>query len=300
MSGSLSVVLKDGVGANMNIGAYKNANGDIVTGSVPLVAGSPVATGNPLPISSAGTGTPSDTAWAGSGDGSVVSVLKALWAKLGTTLSTALKVGGADLSAANPAPVKLGDGTNAVQVTAQGSLVVSGQTAVGSAPVAPPLSVSGTDAGGLKRHLLTDATGALQVVSGANGTAADAAYAGSGAGTVVSVLKGLYALLAAALTIRPGALTITQTVVTLAAATNTQLLAANASRRYLLIVNIGTGDAWLAFGSTAAVAATGYPLPAAAAAGGQGGGYSCDASTVPSGAIQAISTAGTTLVVLEG
>lgn len=40
-----------------------------------------------------------------------------------------------------------------------GVLQVSGSAAVGSAPSAPPLSVSGVDSEGLKRHLLTDPAG---------------------------------------------------------------------------------------------------------------------------------------------
>lgn len=51
------------------------------------------------------------------------------------------------------------------------SFVVSGLTAVGAAPALNPLSVSGVDAGGLKRHLLTDVGGRLvmagEVTSGA-------------------------------------------------------------------------------------------------------------------------------------
>jgi hypothetical protein len=42
------------------------------------------------------------------------------------------------------------------------SATVSGSSAVGTAPAKPPVSVSGVDGSGLKRHLLTDTTGILQ------------------------------------------------------------------------------------------------------------------------------------------
>lgn len=44
---------------------------------------------------------------------------------------------------------------------------VSGSAAVGVAPAQPPLSVSGVDGAGLKRHLLTDAAGSQSVFASA-------------------------------------------------------------------------------------------------------------------------------------
>jgi hypothetical protein len=46
-----------------------------------------------------------------------------------------------------------------------GTLTVSGTDAAGSAPTAAPLSVSGVDGGGLKRHILTETSGAQSVAS---------------------------------------------------------------------------------------------------------------------------------------
>jgi hypothetical protein len=43
-------------------------------------------------------------------------------------------------------------------------ITVTGAAAVGAAPTANPLSVSGVDGGGLKRHLLTDTSGRLSVI----------------------------------------------------------------------------------------------------------------------------------------
>ncbi len=44
---------------------------------------------------------------------------------------------------------------------------VSGAAAAGSAPSSPPLSVSGVDGGGLKRHFLTDPNGSQSVFAAA-------------------------------------------------------------------------------------------------------------------------------------
>jgi len=64
----------------------------------------------------------------------------------------------------NAWPVKITDGTNTVAPTSSGSLIVSGLSAVGSAPTLNPVSVSGVDGGGLKRALLTSADG-TQIIS---------------------------------------------------------------------------------------------------------------------------------------
>lgn len=93
--------------------------------------------------------------------------------------------------------------------------------------------------------------------------------------------------------------TINQTVVSLTAATDTTLVAANPNRKYLAIVNIGTGLVSLAW-NQAATAGQGWPLTAAASAGDQGGALIFEASSMPIGEVHGISTAGSTVVVLEG
>lgn len=90
-----------------------------------------------------------------------------------------------------------------------------------------------------------------------------------------------------------------QTVVSLTAATDTTLVAANPLRKYLAICNIGTGLVSLAF-NVAAVAGQGWPLAEAASSGEQGGSFIFEASAVPMGEIHGISTAGSTVVVIEG
>lgn len=97
---------------------------------------------------------------------------------------------------------------------------------------------------------------------------------------------------------RPLGMQITQTVVTLPAATDTQLVAKNPYRHYLAIVTTGINPANIAF-DAAAVASTGWPLAAAPTVGGQGGSIEFDVS-VPLNSIHAYSTLGTTVVVLEG
>ena len=63
----------------------------------------------------------------------------------------------------NAWPVKLTDGTNTAIINTNGSITVSGISAVGVAPVNPPVGISGTDAGGLKRSFLTDTSGRLEI-----------------------------------------------------------------------------------------------------------------------------------------
>jgi hypothetical protein len=89
---------------------------------------------------------------------------------------------------------------------------------------------------------------------------------------------------------------ITQTVITVPAATSTLLIRANGRRSFLTLLNTGTADAFLAFApdTTPTAAATGYTLYA------NGGGLGMDGLTVSQDAISAYSTAGTTVVVLEG
>ena len=91
-------------------------------------------------------------------------------------------------------------------------------------------------------------------------------------------------------------ITYTQTVVALTA-TDGVVIAANAARKDLWLINIGTGLATLGFGAVA-VAGQGYPLAAAGAVGDQGGGWQGNTAQ----AIHGICASGvtTSLLVLEG
>jgi hypothetical protein len=94
--------------------------------------------------------------------------------------------------------------------------------------------------------------------------------------------------------IRVGARDLTQTPVTLAPGVSTTVVAAsNGNRNTLAILNRGANDADLNI-SGAAVVGQGILVAA------NGGGYVFDLGAVPSNAVQAISAAGTTLIVLEG
>ena len=54
-------------------------------------------------------------------------------------------------------------GGNTALVSSSGGLVISGLSAVGTAPTNNPVSISGVDGGGLKRSLLTDTSGRLEI-----------------------------------------------------------------------------------------------------------------------------------------
>lgn len=74
-------------------------------------------------------GAQADAVWSGTGSGSMVALLKAVWTKL------------------------------------SGALVVSGGAAVGAAPTNPPISISGVDGSGNKQHLKVATDGTLQVAA---------------------------------------------------------------------------------------------------------------------------------------
>ncbi len=113
----------------------------------------PIAPGNPLPVADsaaeaalvtlgtntaatmAAAGTPADAAWTGSGAGTLVALLKALYGEVTGTLTS----------------------------TITGVTTVSGTGAIGTTPTTSPVSVSGVDAQGLKRQILTDGNGIVQV-----------------------------------------------------------------------------------------------------------------------------------------
>lgn len=95
------------------------------------------------------------------------------------------------------------------------------------------------------------------------------------------------------------ALLMRATSVTLVAATARLVVAANPYRQYLFIQNTGaTGPLTIGFDSTP-TAGAGPSLDPATGAGGQGGALEY-INRVPTNAIYAISTAGTTMTVIEG
>jgi hypothetical protein len=78
---------------------------------------------------------------------------------------------------------------NVQQASGATPIAVSGQVAVGAAPISAPLSVAGVDGGGLKRHVLLDTDGTTVTrVRGAGVGALTAVPAGSTNGTALGTL----------------------------------------------------------------------------------------------------------------
>ena len=98
--------------------------------------------------------------------------------------------------------------------------------------------------------------------------------------------------------VAPSSVPIKQTVVTLAAGTDATL-GSSTSRRYLCLMNIGTGLLSLGFDAVA-VAGQGWALDAGAAQGRQGGAMCWESAIVAGSVVHGISAAGTTVIVLEG
>lgn len=117
------------------------------------------------------------------------------------------------------------------------------------------------------------------------------------AGLATALMLGLASTAHSAEIVAPAPASIAQTILTLAAATDTTIASAG-SRRYLCVMNIGTGLVTLGF-DQAAVAGSGWALTAAGQVGDQGGSMCWESATVSASAVHAISTAGSTVAVLE-
>ncbi|KAA2237655.1 hypothetical protein [Salinarimonas soli] len=175
-------------------------------------------------------------------------------------------------------PATLGQKTAAaslpvVLASDQSAVTVAGQAAVGSAPVNPPLSVSGVDPAGNKQHLAVDTSGRMRV-------AVQAAFTGA----YVPIPA-----FAAGNTAGAGG----------ANATVVQVVAANANRHFLEIVNNGTADVELWFGARPADAGVNQAIKQGVVLAAGGGGRFFDAR-VPTGAVFAAASAASGLSVLEG
>jgi hypothetical protein len=120
----------------------------------------------------------------------------------------------------------------------------------------------------------------------------------SGVRLAMPLIFGLATAAHAAEIIEPSNLPITQTVVTLLAGVDT-VLGSNRSRRYLCLMNTGTGLANLGFDQTA-VPGLGWALEGTTATGHQGGSMCWENAVVAGSSVHAISDSGTTVIVLEG
>jgi hypothetical protein len=153
---------------------------------------------------------------------------------------------------------------------------------------------SGSLINSTSNRLLVDGSGVTQPVSVANGSdttqgaIADTAYAGSGSGTVIAILKGLYALLSATLTFKRALGTTTVTGVTVTTSSGTAI-ASNTSRKSLMIINNSAQTVFIKSG-TATTTNASIAIPA------NGGQFSTDTTSSAFNAIVASSTASITVV----
>ena len=88
------------------------------------------------------------------------------------------------------------------------------------------------------------------------------------------------------------------TVLTLTGNAATKLVGRNINRSYLAVQNTGTGSVTITFQASPVIGA-GIALDPASASGGQGGSWEWKES-VPTQPVYAISSAGTSIVVIEG
>ena len=117
------------------------------------------------------------------------------------------------------------------------------------------------------------------------------------AGLPLALVLGTTAMTHAAEIVAPSNIPTAQTVVTLSAGTDT-VLGSGTTRRYLCLMNIGTGLVTLGF-DRAAVVESGWALEPATSAGHAGGSMCWESSLVTGSAVHAISAAGSIVAVLE-
>jgi hypothetical protein len=256
----ITIRIIDGANQPRDMGASLNSEGNLAPHSVPLIGGAPIGETNRLPV-----GLPAGLA--------TVAAQNIANSALGAPEDAAWGgSGGGSLVALSKAVIAAIKGTLTTSLTVTGSPVSS----------LNPLAVS---------LPATAATAAKQdTTNAALGAPADAAWA-TGAGSLIAIAKALAGLLSAPLLTRAQAVAITPRGV----AVNTssaELVPASATRRYLMLRNVGTADARLGFGADA-IADAGYPLYAG------GDGLLFDLNVVPSQRITAIAGAATTIMVLE-
>ena len=114
----------------------------------------------------------------------------------------------------------------------------------------------------------------------------------------VALAVGCVPAARAAEIVAPSPMTTTQAVITLAAGVDAGL-GSKSDRRYLCVMNVGTGLVNLGF-DQAAIPGAGWALDGAAAEGHQGGSMCWEASAVTTSNVHAISADGSVVVVLEG
>ena len=207
-------------------GAAKESGGnlDAINTSTTTTATQATTTATQVTAINTVQGAVADTAWTGAGSGTVVAILKAIYGKVAATLTVSGTVT-ANVQGGNTAAVKV-DGSAVTQpvsgtVTIQGGNTSSVKTD-GSATTQPvsgtfwqatqpvsaaalplPAGAAKESGGNLDTITAQTTTTATQVtaLNTVQGTVADAVYGGSGSGSVIAILKGLYAKLAGTLTV---------------------------------------------------------------------------------------------------
>ena len=162
-----------------NPSTYTEATASSVSiSSSVLPTGAAQESGN-LATLTTNTGATNATAYAGSGNTTVIGALKGLYAALTGTLTTRALTSATDT-------VKV-EGGNATAVKTDSSATTQ------------PISASTLP---LPSNAAKETGGNLDALNAAHGTSADAAYAGSGNGSLIAVAKGLYAALKGTLNTR--------------------------------------------------------------------------------------------------
>lgn len=145
---------------------------------LPLPTGAATESGNLATLATT-TGSKSDTAYSGTGDGSVISLLKSISATVKSTISIR------SLSSATDSVTIQGGNSTAVKVD--------------NSAVTQPVSAATLP---LPSNAAQETGGNLAAINTGIGATSDAAYAGSGNATVLSTLKGVYAAIKGTLNTR--------------------------------------------------------------------------------------------------
>ena len=131
--------------------------------------------------------------------------------------------------------------------------IVAGQIAVGSVPVNPPVSISGVDGGGLKRHILTDTSGRIEIDTVQSLPLPSNASTSTLQTTGNASLTSIDSKLTSPITVSPRvALTGAGPTSANVGVASAQVVAANGTRKGLVLTNLsGSKNISIAFGATA-------------------------------------------------
>lgn len=179
--------INDKLGQNLSVTVVNHPTTQAVSAAnLPLPANAAQESGGNLQTIRAAVGSQSDAPYLGTGDSSLLSSVRGVYAAIKSVLNIRA------LSSSTDSVAIQGGNTSAVKV--DGSQV----TQPISAASLPLPSGAAQEAGGNLQAISANTQNTNALI----GTATDGAYAGTGAATLVSVLKGIYARLAGTLNIR--------------------------------------------------------------------------------------------------